>query len=68
MSPALILANKIEVHLKLDETPGYYLTKEDQQMIIDCLRFAAMTEFVRCDKCGASMAQAADVAQRLLRN
>jgi hypothetical protein len=42
--PAMKLANKIEVHLKLDETPGYHLTNEDQQMIIDCLRFTSMYE------------------------
>ncbi|MBR0875015.1 hypothetical protein JQ633_31975 [Bradyrhizobium tropiciagri] len=39
--PAAQLANKIEVHLKLDETPGYYLSTEDQQMIVDCLRFTS---------------------------
>jgi hypothetical protein len=67
-NPALILANKIEIHLKLDETPGYYLTNEDQRMIIDCLRFAGLTEFTRCDRCGASTAHAADVAMRALRS
>src|SRR5205809_7228678 len=39
--PALLLADKIELHLKLDETPGYYLTKEDQEIIIDSLRFTS---------------------------
>ena len=39
--PALLLSNKIELHLKLDKTPGYYLTKEDQEIIIDCLRFTS---------------------------
>lgn len=39
--PASALADKIELHLKLDETPGYYLSVEDQQIIIDCLRFTS---------------------------
>lgn len=50
--PAEVLANKIEVHLKLDETPGYYLSTEDQQMIIECLRFASRSKSESCGTCG----------------
>ena len=42
--PAKLFANKIEVHLKLAETPGYHLSSEEQRMIIDCLRFTSMYE------------------------
>ena len=34
----LDLADKIDLSLILDDHPGYYLTKEEQQWIIDCLR------------------------------
>ena len=38
------LANKIELHLLLDETPGYILTKDDLEAIIESLRFASRYE------------------------
>lgn len=63
--PAALLANKIEVHLTLDETPGYFLSQEDQRMIIDCLRFTSrcnMASIERtavdyCDAAGATTHQ-----------
>lgn len=39
--PYTELANKIEVHLSLDETPGYYLSEADQTMIVRALRYAS---------------------------
>lgn len=37
--PTVELANKIDLHLKIDVPgAGYFLTEEDQRMIVDCLR------------------------------
>jgi hypothetical protein len=45
------LANKIEVHIKLDETPGYFLSQEDQEAIVAALRFAGRKSET-CPACG----------------
>lgn len=39
--PLLVLADKIELHVKLRCDAGYYLTEEDQEAIIRCLRFTS---------------------------
>lgn len=39
--PYAELANKIEIHLKLDETPGYFLSETEQKTIIEALRYAS---------------------------
>jgi hypothetical protein len=38
------LANKIEVHIKLDASQGYYLSQEDQEAIVWALRIADKLE------------------------
>jgi hypothetical protein len=35
------LANKMEVHQKLDGSPGYYLSELDVQTIIEALRYTS---------------------------
>lgn len=35
------LADRIEVHLTLDHSPGYRLSDEDQRTIVEALRLAA---------------------------
>ncbi len=35
------LADKIDLHLTLDRSPGYHLSDEDQRMIVAALRLAA---------------------------
>jgi len=51
--PAEEIANRIELHLRLD-TVGteYALSTEDQRIIIDCLRFASRAQSVPCNRCG----------------
>lgn len=46
------LANKIELHIKLDETPGYNLTQEDQEVIVAALRFTDLKSET-CPACAA---------------
>lgn len=46
------LANKIELHIKLDETPGYNLTQEDQEAIVAALRFTDLKSET-CPACAA---------------
>jgi hypothetical protein len=45
------IANKIELHLKLDESPGYHLSTEDQEAIIEALRFTDLKSET-CPACG----------------
>lgn len=42
--PYAELANKIEIHLMLDETPGYYLSQAEQEMIVEALRYTSEHE------------------------
>lgn len=46
------LANKIELHITLDATPGYHLTQEDQEAIVAALRFTDMKSET-CPACGS---------------
>lgn len=47
------LANKIELHIKLDKSPGFFLTQEDQEAIISALRYADLSSET-CPTCGAT--------------
>ena len=49
VDPALILADKIEIHLALDKTPGYFLSVEDQKLIVECLRFTVANQTKKND-------------------
>lgn len=47
------LANKMELHIKLDTTPGYILTQEDQEVIVSALRYTDLPSET-CHTCGAT--------------